>query len=182
MLLCVHRWSVWNKRWSRKGRSNACWRSNYETPSGHGRMRRTATAFWRRRWRISFPLWGIWPWVQGLVSFDMAGPFSLWPKLSGFIFWVLGVSQGLASSSVHQGVPQKKNKTRKQRSRPYLCTFRTNSKESEIWRRLNSEGCKYQIETDCVVLVRIISNELRAVLTFLRMLEMEHQDKKTKLL
>lgn len=73
-LLCVRRWSVWNKRWSRRGRSNACWRSNYETPSGRARTQRTATGFWRRRWRISSPRWEIWPWVQGLVTFDLARP------------------------------------------------------------------------------------------------------------
>lgn len=73
-LLCVRRWSVWNKRWSRRGRSNACWRSNYETPSGRARTQRTATGFWRRRWRISSPRWEIWPWVQGLVTFNPARP------------------------------------------------------------------------------------------------------------
>lgn len=89
-LLCVRSWSVWSKRWSRRGRGNACWRSNCETPNGHGRTQKTATAFWRRRWRIFFPPWAIWPWVRGLVIFDTARPFiCLWLKqrlTSGFTF------------------------------------------------------------------------------------------------
>lgn len=72
-LLCVLRWSVWNKRWNRRGRSNACWRSNFEIRSERVRMQRTVTGFWRRRWRISFPHWGILPWAHGRATYDTFG-------------------------------------------------------------------------------------------------------------
>lgn len=127
--LCVRRWSVWNKRWSRRRRSNACWRSNYETLSERGRTRRTATGFWRRRWRISFPRWEIWLWVRGLVTFDTAKTVR-----------VLSFRGSLNTSSlVYQGVERT----------GHICVH---SGRTEIWRseRGDSEAClKWTVELRC---------------------------------
>lgn len=68
------RWSGWNRKWNRRRRSSACWRSNCATRSGRERTQRTATGSWRRRWRTSSPRWVTWLWDPGLAIFNQRHP------------------------------------------------------------------------------------------------------------
>lgn len=160
VLPCVCRWSAWNRRWSRKKRNNACWRSNCETQSGHGRMQRTATGFWRRRWKTSFLHWAIWPLVRGLATFDLCVAKTV---LSGFCFRCWLSCKGSHPPQCIRALLQKVNK-----SMELAIWLLIQDKLKGNWNILRlflPELWRKQIRPNYVVHARIISIKNRAVLT-----------------